>query len=99
MRIGGVGLMAGCWRKASNRRHRERADWSIMGYGIGLVLGGLMQRIIFQAMQKDRQAEWGDQSCNHPSIVQESHLGRATEAFACSVCGRDLTPDGKTLPI
>jgi hypothetical protein len=57
-----------------------------------------MQRTAFLAMKKEKQTEWGDQPCNHPRLVQERYLGLTTGAFACTVCGRDLTFDEKRIP-
>lgn len=54
-----------------------------------------MLRTVFLAMKKEKRVEWGDQPCHHPRIVQERFLGMATGAYACTVCGRDVTVDDK----
>jgi len=58
-----------------------------------------MQRTAFLAMKKEKRAEWGAEPCHHPRIIQERLLGVTTGAFACTVCGRDLTFDENRNPI
>ena len=61
--------------------------------------GGFVQRTAFLAMKKMMKAEWGDQPCTHPRIIEEHFLSVTTGAFACTVCGRDITFDEKRNPI
>ncbi len=58
-----------------------------------------MLRLAFLAMRKEKMAEWGDKSCNHPRIVLERFLGMTTGARACATCGRDIVFDEKRDPI
>jgi len=58
-----------------------------------------MQRTAFLAMKKEKRAEWGDQPCDHPRIVEERFLGKTTGGCACTVCGRDIMFDEKRDPI
>jgi hypothetical protein len=57
-----------------------------------------MQTDKFEAMKKQKQAEWGDKPCDHPSIVQEHYLGSGTGDYACRICGRDIAFDGNRKP-
>lgn len=58
-----------------------------------------MQRTGFLAMKKEKKSEWGDKPCHHPRIIEERFLGITTGAFACTVCGRDVTVDEKGTPL
>jgi hypothetical protein len=44
-------------------------------------------------MKAEATAEWGNQPCDHPNIVEEWYRGSKTGAYACAVCGRDVTVD------
>ena len=60
-----------------------------------------MHSAAFLKMKAEATAEWGNRSrsaddlrpCDHPKIVEEWYQGSKTGAYACAVCGRDVTVD------
>lgn len=37
---------------------------------------------------KALREQWGDRSCDHPSLEKEYELGSATGDYVCTTCGR-----------
>lgn len=48
----------------------------------------------FLKMKAEKTAEWGNRPCEHLHIVEEWYRGSRTGAYACAVCGRDVTAEG-----
>ena len=44
---------------------------------------------------KQKRKDWGDKTCDHPSIEKEYYLGAQTSDYVCTQCGAEFTKSEK----